>query len=124
MRRFLFLVSCLLLSYIVCRAEPEVVTEEKIEAKGEVVVGVPRLIRSAPETEVFFKDLNVSYIIPKNDNHNRSFEAVEKAIKSESAVSLRVDQKSRRVLGLAEGKKSSPGTAELSIPAKNMEGGK
>jgi hypothetical protein len=67
---------------------------------GTVISATPRLIRSQPETEVFFRDHNTSYVIPKDDGHNKTYELVEKAMKAKTKVSLRVDPKSRRVLGV------------------------
>lgn len=81
--------------------EPE---EEKVptldDFKGETVSGIPRLIRASPETEVFFRDINTSYIIPQSDKHNRFFHAFDQASKRNQAVSFRVDPVSRRVLAM------------------------
>lgn len=67
---------------------------------GETVAGIPRLIRASPETEVFFRDLNTSYIIPQTDKHNRFFNAFDQASKRNQQVSFRVDPVSRRVLAM------------------------
>ncbi len=86
------------------KAQPSV--GKDIHNEGQIS-GTPRLIRSQPETEVFFRDLNQSYIIPKDNRHNKIFEAVSKAIKTKSKVTLEVDPKSRRILGLPEDGASS-----------------
>lgn len=67
---------------------------------GETVAGIPRLIRASPETEVFFRDLNLSYIIPQDSKHNRFFNAFDQASKLSRQVSFRVDPVSRRVLAM------------------------
>lgn len=71
-------------------------------AESSEVSGIPRLIRSSPQTEIFFSDLNTSYVIPQNDKHNEVFQKIAAAIKSRSAIKLKVDKKTRQILGLTE----------------------
>jgi len=65
---------------------------------GLTVSGVPRVIRSAHETEVFFNNLNQSYFIQQDNFHNRKFYAVESAMKSGSSITFRADPVTRRIL--------------------------
>lgn len=72
--------------------------EPAVKQKGESISGVVRIVRTSPETEVFFKDIKNSYIIPKNSKHNEIFEACLQSSKTGKAVALQVDPKNRRVL--------------------------
>lgn len=64
--------------------------------------GIPRFIRGSPQTEVFFKDLKDSFIIPHNDSHNRILKAFIDAQKTGKPVNFRADPKVRVILGLSE----------------------
>lgn len=76
---------------------------EPMKIQGVVVQevsGIVRMIRSNPETEVFFKDLKSSLIIPQGPQHNAIFKACEKSQKTNTPVSLMVDNASRRIMSL------------------------
>ena len=83
------------------------------------ISATPRLIRSQPETEIFFKDFNQSLIIPKDNKHNKIFEAVSKAMKGNSKITLEVDLKTRRVLGIPEEAPVPQGEAVPPVLEKN-----
>lgn len=67
---------------------------------GVTVSGIPRLIRASPETEVFFRDVNTSYIISQDSKHNQYFKVFEEASRVNKSVSFRVDPVTRRVLAM------------------------
>ena len=108
--------------------KPKVLPEEEIEVaeapkestlddfKGVTVSGIPRLIRASPETEVFFRDVNTSYIIPKDSKHNQFFEAFDQASRTNKSVSFRADPISRRVLAM-DGVNGVRTPAKASAPA-------
>lgn len=107
-------------------AEPTEPKEISLEDfNGVTVSGIPRLIRASPETEIFFRDVNTSYIIPKDSKHNPYYEAFDQAIRTGKSVSFRADPISRRVLavdgvlGVRAPAKSpaGPGTSASSVPA-------
>lgn len=77
---------------------------------GKEISGTVRIIRSQPQTEVFFKDLKESVIIPVNSRHNQIYEACEKSWKKGTPVKLRIDPVSRHVLALP-GSESGGGEA-------------
>lgn len=74
------------------------------------ISGTVRLIRANPETEVFFKDLKDSLIIPKDSKHNQIFEACQQSQKTGRPVQIMVDPAGRRILGLPGAKSPSPST--------------
>lgn len=83
------------------------------------VSGVVRLIRGSPETEVFFKDLKDSVIIPKTSSkHNQIFAACETSMKKGTPVKLLIDPVSRQARGLPEDKPASATSGEAA-PAKS-----
>ncbi len=90
------------------RAKTEVIEEALAKEEprtlddfsGVTVSGIPRLIRASPETEIFFRDVNTSYIIPKDSKHNQYYHAFETASRLNKSVSFRVDPVSRRVLAV------------------------
>lgn len=86
--------------------------EEKLPASSRAVSGVVRIMRASPETEVFFKDLKDSVIIPFGSRHNEIFSACEQSRKTGSPVHLIIDSKSRRALGVSAQKE-----AEIRRPA-------
>jgi hypothetical protein len=62
------------------------------------VTATVRLIRSTPETEVFFKDLKDSLIIPKDSQHNKLYDLCEESRKKGTPVKLLIDPIGRRIL--------------------------
>ncbi len=62
------------------------------------VTGTVRLIRSTPETEVFFKDLKDSLIIPKDSQHNKLYDLCEESRKKGTPVKLLIDPVGRSIL--------------------------
>lgn len=98
--------------------ETEDIKAEKLP--GETISGVVRLIRTSPQTEVFFKDLKNSYIIPKDSQHNKIYEACLQSSKTGKPVTLQVDPKSRRVLFQNTSTESKSGLG----PASNSESSK
>ncbi len=68
--------------------------------QAKEVSGVVRLIRANPETEVFFKDLKDSLIIPKDSGHNKIYAACEESQKKGKPVKLLIDPVGRRILSL------------------------
>jgi len=91
-------------------SEPLVSTGAAAEEQksGTGISGIVRVIRGSPETEVFFKDLKESYVIPVNDSHNEIMEACLKSSRDNQPIHLTVDPISRRILSLSDaGSKSS-----------------
>lgn len=64
---------------------------------GETYTGTPRLIRQNEITEVFFRDLNNSYVIHNDSRHNRFFKVFEEGASQNRPVSFRADPYSRRI---------------------------
>ena len=67
---------------------------------GKEITGTVRIIRANPVTEVFFKDLKDSVVIPANSKHNQIYEACEESRKKGQPVHLQIDPVSRNVIGL------------------------
>jgi hypothetical protein len=65
---------------------------------GTSVAGIPRVIRDNAGTEIFFTNLNQSYVIAQDNLHNRKFKIFTDAIKSGASVSFKADPYSRRIL--------------------------
>lgn len=80
------------------------------EGPGVAVQATVRLIRSSPQTEVFFTDRKESLIIPQGSQHNAIFEACLQSSKTRTPVSLRIDPKARIILS-GPSAKASPGSS-------------
>ncbi len=65
-------------------------------AEMKQISGVVRIIRGEPQTEVFFKDLKDSVIIPKDSKHNEIYALCADSMKTGKPVSLMMDPVSRR----------------------------
>lgn len=102
-------------------APTESVVEIPEKQEGQTVSGVVRLIRSSPQTEIFFKDLKQSYIIPKTSQHNKIYEACLQSSKTGKAVALQVDPVSRRVLAISNQTASGSDPKSGLGPASNSE---
>lgn len=89
---------------------------------GTAVSGTPRLMRALDETEVFFSELNQSYVIPQGEQHNPFFFAMEKALKERRKISFKVDPQSHRilsvegVLGVSAARPPPPSDSGESLP--------
>lgn len=90
---------------------------------GEAVQAVVRIIRSNPQTEVFFMDRKESLIIPQGPQHNAIFAACMESSRKRTPVSLQIDPKARIILSVPtakssdkdpESKSSSPGETQPS----------
>jgi hypothetical protein len=95
--------------------EAESLKEAAKDSAATSVSGIVRIVRGSPETEVFFKDLKNSLIIPKDSQHNKILEACEESRKKGTPVHLKIDPKSRRILGLPAAAK--PAKGESSKPS-------
>jgi hypothetical protein len=98
MRAFLLIFS--LIGAVFVRAD------EKMP--GKEITGIVRLIRASPVTEVFFKDLKDSAIIPYSSKHNAIYEACEESRKKGTPVKLVIHPISREVIGFPEKADPSP----------------
>jgi hypothetical protein len=87
------------------------------KAIGKQISGTVRLIRGSPSTEVFFKDLKDSAIIPKNNSHNAIYALCEESMKKGIPVSLIIHPISREVIAIPDKTESKTGpSASDSLP--------
>lgn len=100
-------------------SEPKVVLKED----EEILSGTVRIIRKIDNTEVFFKDIKDSYIIPSGSGYSTIFKAMEQSQKKGSAVSFKANTKSRRVLSM-ESSKAKSATASKAAESNLKEGSK
>lgn len=99
------LIATLLFSSLSAWCEEEVESEE--------VSGPVRVVRSSPETEIFFIDRKESVIVPSfHPDHNRAVKMGLDSIKNKKPVSFSVNPTSRRLIS-AGGKKSSAPAADV-----------
>lgn len=70
--------------------------------------GIPKLVRTNPNSEVFFYDINGSFVIPQAMGHNRIFNALIKAQNERKAIGILVDPKTNNVIGLENDSVSVP----------------
>jgi hypothetical protein len=80
---------------------------ESTKPQLKQISGVVRLIRGEPETQVFFKDLNDSVIIPKDSKHNEIFAMCNDSMKTGKSISLMMDPVSHRAFLPTDASKSS-----------------
>ena len=78
------------------------------EIPTEEVSGVVRIVRSQPETEIFFVDRKESVIVPAGaPDHNKVLKMSLDSIKSKKSVSMSIDPVSRRFIALPGSSKKS-----------------
>ncbi|PWU16071.1 MAG: hypothetical protein C5B49_10990 [Bdellovibrio sp.] len=94
---------------------------------GETYTAVPRLIRTEPREEVFFRgDLNKSFFLPQDSSHNEIFKAFQDGADGYKQVTFRADPGTKQVLAV-EGVRGvskppsmpsamAPPGADLSLP--------
>jgi hypothetical protein len=86
------------------------------------IKGTPRIIRSSGVngTEIFFSDLEKSYFIPVDSQHNSKFEIFNKAIAAKKAVSFQADAVSRSIFAVEglQKKSLSNSTDEEDVPTE------
>lgn len=96
-------------------ANEETAAAPEMNPDEAVLTGTVRVMRKLNHTEVFFKDLKDSYIIPSGNSYYSLYKAFNDSEKTGSAVSFKANTKARRVLSLADGPAS---------PATTMDSGK
>lgn len=102
----------LIISFLLLSALPVLAEEEEIES--EQVSGLVRVVRSSPETEIFFIDRKESVIVPSfHPEHNKVVKMSLDSIKSKKPISLSVNPVSRRMISAGTKKTSSPVAVDL-----------
>lgn len=77
------------------------------------LTGTVRVMRKIEHTEVFFKDLPDSYVIPSGNKYSSIYNAMTESQKNGTAVTFRANTKSRRVLSMeAAGEKNRDKTGD------------
>lgn len=95
------------------------------EVETEDISGVVRIVRSSPETEIFFIDRKDSVIVPQGAvDANKIIKMSLDSVKTKKSVSMTIDPVSRRFVSLPGSKKakgiesdSAETTTEI-VPAK------
>lgn len=84
-----------------------------LSAQEAATSGTPRIMRKSNlGTEVFFTNLNQSYFIPFDEQHNAKFEVINKAMVNKVPVGFRADPVSRRILSVT-GQKTKETSADV-----------
>lgn len=96
--------------------QPKEDVKTALKDNEEILSGTVRVIRRIEMTEVFFKDLNGSYIIPSGPQYSSIYKALEESQKKGGAVSFKANTKTRRILTLEDSKPKSTPAAD---PAGN-----
>lgn len=93
---------------------------------GETLTGIPRLIRQDSLTEVFFRDLNQSYVIHQDSKHNRYYKIFDDGSRSNKPVTFRADPYSRRILAVegVDGITAPKSSGQLPSSASGSSGNK
>lgn len=68
----------------------------------KLLTGTVRIIRKIQYTEAFFKDINDSYIIPSGNAYPSIYTAFLESQKKGTAVSFKVNTKSKRVISIED----------------------
>lgn len=89
-------------------------TESKKNPDEVSLSGTVNVIRKISVTEVFFKDLKDSYVIPSGSQHSQIYKALEESRKKGTPVSFRANSKSRRIVSIESGssEKKAPAVSE------------
>jgi hypothetical protein len=87
----------------------------------QVLSGTVRVMRKNGLTEVFFKDLPESYFVPSGVGYSSLYKSLAESEKKGTAVSFKVNTKSRRILSLEDSASSTDGKA--AAPSKSANGG-
>ncbi len=104
----ILIISFLLLSTIPAFAEEE-------ETESEQVSGLVRVVRSSPETEIFFMDRKESVIVPSfHPEHNKVVKMSLDSIRNKKPISLSVNPVSKRLISTGAKKASSPVSVDFS----------
>ena len=90
----------------------------KSTSEGMPYSGVVRIVRGSIDSEVFFRDLNMVFVIPNTKDHNKIMEACLDSQKSGQSISFRADPKSHTILSLDSGSsKKAEISPSVSTPA-------
>jgi hypothetical protein len=90
------------------------------DIQTEEVSGIVRVVRSSPETEIFFVDRKDSVIIPAfHRDHNKALKMSLDSVKTQKPVSFSIDPVSHQFVGLPGAKSASPAVNEtMETPAE------
>ncbi len=103
----ILIISLLLLSVIPVFAQEE-------DAESEQVSGLVRVVRSSPETEIFFIDRKESVIVPSfHPEHNKVVKMSLESIKNKKPISLSAHPVSRRMISAGTKKTIAPVAVDL-----------
>lgn len=82
---------------------------EDEEVESEQVSGLVRVVRSNPETEIFFMDRKDSVIVPSfHPEHNKVVKMSLDSIKNKKPISLSVNPVSKRLISAGTKRTGSP----------------
>jgi hypothetical protein len=87
-------------------SSPPLVQPAPVNENEKTFSGTVRVLRKIDHTEVFFKDLPDSYVIPSGNSYSSIYKAFMNSQKTGASVTFKANIKSRRVLSIED-----PGTS-------------
>ncbi len=94
--------------------KPAAATSTASSHTGEIFV-----IRNGPKTEVFFRNHNQSYFIPKGNKHNAQLKELQKKSKLSQPVTIEFNAKTREISQVQE---SRPAPAASATSSSKSDG--
>lgn len=87
----------------------------KPDATGKVAA-TPRLVRDYPVPEVFFNEMDGSYLIPTSDDYNRIMNALNSALSRKVPINMVIDVKTRMIKDIDAPKVDSASSVYEDVP--------
>ena len=91
----------------------------KLKDTEEVLTGTVTVMRKITLTEAFFKDLKESYYIPAGSKNYPIFKAFTESSKKGTAVTFKVNKKSRQVISMEDAPANPVGISESGSKSKS-----